>query len=67
MDLDSFLVTSYVIVDDRWQATHRPWPRRGRPFELSPSEVLTLAILAQRPRWRCERDFVRFAVTFRDS
>ncbi len=61
MDLDSFLVTLYVIVDDWWKATHPPQTRPGRPFELSPSEVLTLAILAQWPRWRCERDFVRFA------
>ena len=33
----------------------------GRPALLSQSEVLTLAILAQGPRFRSERDFWRFA------
>ena len=33
----------------------------GRPALLSESEVLTLAILAQWPRFRSERDFWRFA------
>ncbi len=33
----------------------------GRPALLCGSEVLTLAILAQWPRWRSERDFWRFA------
>ncbi len=62
MDLDSFLVSLYVSVDDWWQATHPPNPRRpGRPALLSQSEVLTLAILAQWPRFRSERDFWRFA------
>jgi len=28
MDLDSFLVSSYVLVDDRWQAGHAHEPRR---------------------------------------
>jgi hypothetical protein len=37
-------------------------PRKpGRPALLSESEVLTLAILAQWPRFRSERDFWRFA------
>ena len=35
--------------------------RPGRPALLSASEVLTLAILAQWPRFRSERDFWRFA------
>ncbi len=38
----------------------RAWPR-PRPARLSGSEVLTLAILAQWPRFRSERDFWRFA------
>src|SRR5215208_6407757 len=33
----------------------------ARPPLLSPSEVLTLAILSQLPRFRSERDFFRFA------
>ena len=63
IDLDSFLVSLYVLVDDWWKASHPPnAPRRhGRPALLSESEVLTLAILAQWPRFRSERDFWRFA------
>ena len=62
MDLDSFLVSLYVLVDDRWQAGHCSTPRRpGRPALLADSEILTLAILAQWPRFRSERDFWRFA------
>jgi Transposase DDE domain len=63
MDLDSFLVSLYVLVDDWWKADHpSSAPRKpGRPARLSESEVLTLAILAQWPRFRSERDFWRFA------
>jgi len=62
MDLDSFLVSLYVTVDDWWRASHPSTPRRpGRPALLADSEVLTLAILAQWPRFRSERDFWRFA------
>jgi hypothetical protein len=51
MDLDSFLVSLYVLVDDRWQAVHGRVPRRpGRPALLTDPEVITLAILAQWPR-----------------
>ena len=62
MDLDSFLVSLYVLVDDWWQAGHGRVPRRpGRPALLTDPEVITLAILAQWPRFRSERDFWRFA------
>ena len=65
MDLDSFLVSLYVSVDDWWRERHPPAPPAprspGRPALLSESEVLTLAILAQWPRFRSERDFWRFA------
>jgi len=63
MDLDSFLISLYVLVDDWWKADHPSnAPRKaGRPALLSESEVLTLAILAQWPRFRSERDFWRFA------
>jgi hypothetical protein len=62
MDLDSFLVSLYVLVDDWWKLDHasRP-PKTGRPALLSDPEVITLAILAQWPRFRSERDFWRFA------
>jgi hypothetical protein len=62
MELDSFLVSLYVQIDDWWMANHPSATRRpGRPALLSDSEVLTLAILAQWPRFRSERDFWRFA------
>jgi Transposase DDE domain len=62
MDLDSFLVSLYVLVDDWWRENRSSEPPKpGRPALLSASEVLTLAILAQWPRFRSERDFWRFA------
>jgi hypothetical protein len=64
MDLDSLLVSLYVlVVDDWWQADHHGRASRGpgRPALLADSEVLTLAILAQWPRFSSERDFWRFA------
>jgi hypothetical protein len=62
MDLDSFLVSLYVLVDDWWKLDRasRP-PKPGRPVLLSDPEVITLAILAQWPRFRSERDFWRYA------
>jgi hypothetical protein len=60
MDLDSFLVALYVLVDD-WRREAADPPRPGRPASLADSEVLTLAVLAQWPRFRSERDFWRFA------
>jgi hypothetical protein len=65
MDLDSFLVSLYVLVDDWWHERHPPSSlpnnKPGRPALLADSEVLTLAILSQWPRFRSERDFWRFA------
>jgi hypothetical protein len=62
LDLDSFLVSLYVLVDDWWKLEHSSEPPRvGRPALLSDPEVITLAILAQWPRFRSERDFWRFA------
>src|ERR687898_2263477 len=63
LDLDSFLVSLYVLVDDWWQEHHPSSARNkpGRPALLSDPEVITLAILAHWPRFRSERDFWRFA------
>jgi hypothetical protein len=62
MDLETLLTSLYVLVDEWWERAHPPAPRKpGRPPMLSESEVLTLAILAQWPRFRSERDFWRFA------
>ena len=56
------LVSLYVLVDDWWEHARPSSARKpGRPPSLSDPEVLTLAILAQWPRWRSERDFFRFA------
>jgi hypothetical protein len=62
MDLETFLVSLYVVVDEWWKRHHpRPLQRVGRPPALTEAEVLTLAIPAQWPRFRSERDFHRFA------
>lgn len=62
MDLDSLLVSLYVLTENWWKAAHSPdAPRVGRPSLISDPEILTLAILAQWPRFRSERDFWRFA------
>lgn len=61
VDLDTFLVALYTIVDELYQrqvAPQRP-VRRGHRPELSDSEVLTLMVCEQ---WhgRSERGFLRF-------
>ena len=62
LDLDSFLVSLYVLTEDWWKLEHSSEPpRAGRPALLSDPEVITLAILAQWPRFRRERDLWRFA------
>src|SRR5215210_5528089 len=62
MDLDSFLVSSYVLLDDWWEDAYGRASRRpGRPALLSDPELLALAIPAQWPRFRGERDLWRFA------
>src|SRR5687768_3019325 len=62
MDLDSFLVSLYVQIEDWWKLKRSLEPPKiGRPALLSDPEVITLAILAQWPRFRSERDFWRFA------
>ncbi len=68
LDLDSLLVSLYVLTDDWWKATHYSLdtPQVGRPSLISEPEILTLAILAQWPRFRSERDFLRFACTWPD-
>ena len=50
MDLDTFLVSLYVLADEWWQEKRAASRRKpGHPPLLSPSEVLTLAILSQWP------------------
>jgi hypothetical protein len=60
LDMDTFLTTLYVMIDDFCQSRpqeHHPGPRAS----LSPSEVATLAIFARWARFTSERDFYRYA------
>jgi hypothetical protein len=60
-DLDTFLITLYVIVDT-FCKTLPPRPTRPGPqASLHVSEVLTLALLGQWAHFASERDFYRFA------
>jgi hypothetical protein len=64
LDLGTFLVTVYCVVDELYRehcAADKP-VRRGKKPELSDSEVLTLAALAQWQAQRSERAFLRYAV-----
>ena len=60
MDLDTFLVTVYCMVDDEYQTKFRALKpvRPGHRPEMSDSEVLTLATIA--PWWHdwSERDYL---------
>ncbi len=60
VDVDTFLTTLYVTVDDLCQS--RPPKRRPGPeASLSESEVLILAVFARWSRFASERDFYRYA------
>lgn len=60
-DLDAFLTTLYVIVDDFLKTCPPPRRTPGPPPALSRSEAVCLALLGQWARFRSERDFYRFA------
>lgn len=65
LDLDTFLITVYCLVDELYTrdfGPHKP-RRRGRKAGLSDSEVLTLALLAQWEPHRSETAFIEYAVT----
>lgn len=63
LKLDTFLTTVYCIVDDLYQEQIAPLRpvRPGPPPDLSDSEVLCLALLAQWQARRSERAFLRYA------
>jgi hypothetical protein len=74
IDVDTFLTTLYVLVDEYYKAqeaavspqarvlrTHRSSLPSGRPAALSPSEVVTLAVFAQWAQFPSERAFHRYA------
>ena len=60
VDVDTFLTTLYVMVDDLCQS-HPPKRNPGPEASLSASEVITLAIFARWGRFSSERDFYRYA------
>ena len=61
VDIDTFLTTLYVMVDD-FCKTALPFDfRLGPPAALSRSEVLTLAIFGQWQGFGSERGFYRYA------
>jgi len=60
LDVDTFLTTLYVIVDDFCQS-HPPKKRPGPQASLCESEIVTLAIFARWSRFSSERDFYRYA------
>jgi len=65
MDLDTFLMTLYVLIDD-WYKSHIEYAMRrhaGPDLQMSDSEVLTVAIAGQWQvgvPWRSERSIVRY-------
>lgn len=65
LDLETFLTTLYVMVDDLFQQHVLPkMPARGRPIpSLADSEVLCLGLAAQWRSgvpWKSERGFLRY-------
>ena len=60
LDVDTFLTTLYVTVDDFCQL-HPPKRKPGPEAALCASEVITLAIFARWSRFSSERDFYRYA------
>lgn len=60
LDLDTFLTTLYVLVDDTIKDLSLPL-KRGPAPDLYVSEVVTLALLAQWKQFPSERAFARFA------
>src|SRR5215213_1058134 len=66
LDLETFLITLYVMVDDLYQQQVRPrMPACGGPApHLSDSEVLCLGLAAQWRSgvpWKSERGCLRYA------
>lgn len=60
VDIETFLITLFVLVDDFCKA--HPLPSRPGPkWKLHPSEAITLLLFSQWARFRSERDFYRFA------
>lgn len=62
IDLETFLTTLYVIIDDFCQSELAPeQPKPGPQASLSQSEVMTLALFGQWVQFPSERAFYRYA------
>ena len=61
IDLETFLTTLYVLVDDFCKAHVSVPILPGRPASLTISEVVTLSIFSQWYVFRSQRDFYRWA------
>src|ERR687895_1943414 len=61
VDIDTFLTTLYVMVDDFCKTSLPPEPHPGPQAALSRSEVVTLAIFGQWQGFGSERGFYRYA------
>jgi hypothetical protein len=62
LDVDTFLTTLYVTVDDFCQS-YAPERRPGPDASLCASELITLSLFARWSRFASERDFYRYAQT----
>lgn len=63
MDLDTLLTTVYVLIDDWYKQKVKVDKTRGRPSQMSDSEVLTLGVVGQwrvGVPWDSERGMVRY-------
>ena len=61
LDVDTFLTTLYVMVDDFCHYQPQEKRRPGPQASLCQSEVITLVIFARWSRFSSERDFYRYA------
>ena len=61
IDILTFLLELYDLVDQYCKDHKVEHPRRGRRPHLSCAEVVTLAVFSQWRRFQSERDFYRFA------
>jgi hypothetical protein len=61
VDIDTFLTTLYVMVDDFCKTVLPPEPHPGPQAFLSRSEIVTLAIFGQWQGFGSERGFYRYA------
>ena len=61
-DVDTFLTILYVTVDEFIKRQPAPVPQPGPAAALTPSEVISLALLSQWRQFESERAFYRYAV-----